>query len=306
VLSQKFHVLYVGATSGIDLIGIIAGGENNAINTTSDLKHSVEAMEEDLISLFLSDEYLGKIQKQVDIFQNPFKTFIEFSVGYAFLRSSHTDDIVEAVKIAAGRAEMRKRIKIDELTEELFYIIDNGDVETYFQPIVDIRDKRVFAHEALVRGPENSKLRSPALLFKIAHLSGMEMDLDRVVRRIHIRNFKTYMNEHSDALLAINLGPFTSMFVDEIDGDLGKSDIPKEQVIWEVSEKTYIDDFVAFSRVIDFLVSAGYKVAVDDFGAGATTFKLIFSIYTHIVKIDRSFINDIGNDNAKKCFSNGS
>jgi EAL domain-containing protein (putative c-di-GMP-specific phosphodiesterase class I) len=180
--------------------------------------------------------------------------------------------------------------------------VDTGSVYTYLQPIVDVKGKRVYAHEALARGPKGSPLRRPDLLFKIAHHNGMEMDLDRIVRRKHIETFKRYVKDHKDALLSINLGPFTPMFIDDIEKDLKDADIPKENIIWEVSEKTYIDDFTAFARVIDFLVSSGYQVAVDDFGAGATTFKLIFSINTQIVKVDRSFIENVGDDASKKMF----
>ena len=301
-LTRSFNVLYVGATTGVDLFAIVVPQTDEEFAAPDMLKQRVEDMEDDLIALFLSDAYLGMIQRQVDIFKNPFRTFVEFAVGYAFLRSADTDDIVEAVKLALGRADMRRRIKIDDLSRELYHIVDTGDVYTYFQPIVDVKAKKVYAHEALVRGPEGSPLRRPDLLFKIAHHNGMEIDLDRIVRRKHIETFRHYVRAHKDALLSINLGPFTPMFIDDIEKDLKDANIPKENIIWEVSEKTYIDDFTAFARVIDFLVSAGYQVAIDDFGAGATTFKLIFSINTNIIKVDRSFIHDVNKDPAKKMF----
>ncbi|UZN23652.1 EAL domain-containing protein [bacterium 3DAC] len=301
-LSRYFDVIYVGSTSGIDLFAIVLPKFGADVSDSEALKNKVESLEDDLIAVFLSDVSIRRIQKQVDIFRNPFRTFVEFAVGYAFLRSADTDDIVEAVKLALGRADMRRRIKIDELSRELYHILDTGSVYTYFQPIIDVKEKKIYAHEALVRGPEGSLLRSPALLFKIAHYNGMEMDLDRIVRRKHIETFKNYVKENKNALLSINLGPFTPMFIDDIEKDLKYAGIPKENIIWEVSEKTYIDDFAAFARVIDLLVSEGYQVAVDDFGAGATTFKLIFSINTRIVKIDRSFIENVSQDVTKQMF----
>ncbi|NOZ92496.1 MAG: EAL domain-containing protein [Dictyoglomi bacterium] len=301
-LSRYFDVIYVDTTSGVDLFAIVLPKFGADVSDTESLKDHVEVVENGLIDVFLSDTYIGRIQRQINVFRNPFRTFIEFAVGYAFLRSADTDDIVEAVKLALGRADMRRRVKIDELSRELYHILDTGSVYTYFQPIIDVKEKKVYAHEALVRGPEGSLLRSPALLFKIAHYNGMEMDLDRIVRRKHIETFKKYVKEKKNALLSINLGPFTPMFMDDIEKDLKYAGIPKESIIWEVSENTYIDDFTAFARVIDLLVSEGYQVAVDDFGAGATTFKLIFSINTQIVKIDRSFIENVNQDSAKQMF----
>ncbi len=301
VLERHFNVLYVGATSGVDLFAVIVPKENEIVDTVSELTRRVEAMEDDMISVFLGPEYLGRIQKQVDIFKNPFKTMVEFAIGYSFLKSTSVDDIIESVKLALGRADMRRRIKVDELTRELYYILDSGNVETYFQPIIDVKNKSIYAYEALVRGPKGSPLRRPDLLFKVAYLNHVELDLDRMVRRIHIENFKRIYGD-SRGKLSLNLGPVTPMFIEDVDRDLKGASIPKEYVIWEVSEKTYIDDFTAFSRTIDFLVSSGYHVAVDDFGAGATTFKLIFSINTQLIKIDRSFIESVNTDQSKQMF----
>ena len=302
VLSQYVNVLYVGSTSSIDLFAIITEKEGYKIDTLEKMESMVNIMEEDLISVFLSESYLGRLQKQFDIFKNPFRTFVEFAVGYSQIKSANIDDIVESVKIALGRADMRRRVKIDDLTRELYRIIDNEDVDTYFQPIVDIREKRVYAHEALVRGPMGSPLRSPYVLFKIANYNNMEMYLDSLVRRKHLKRFSEYVKNHKNAMLSVNLGPFTPMFLDDMERDLKLVGLSKENIIWEVSEKTYIDDFTAFARTIDFLVSQGYKVAVDDFGAGTTTFKLIFSINTQIIKVDRSLIDNIHEDMAKRVF----
>jgi len=302
VLSQYVNVIYVGSTSGIDLFAIVTEKEGYKINTLKKLENMVNIMEEDLISVFLSEGYMGRLQKQFDIFKNPFRTFIEFAVGYSLVKSANIDDIVESVKIAIGRADMRRRVKIDDLTRELYRIIDNEDVDTYFQPIVDIKEKRVYAHEALVRAPMGSPLRSPYLLFKIAHYNNMEMYLDGLVRRKHLQRFSEYVKTHRNAILSLNLGPFTPMFLRDMERDLKRVGLSKENIIWEVSEKTYIDDFTAFARTIDFLVSQGYKVAIDDFGAGTTTFKLIFSINTQIIKVDRSLVENIHKDMAKRTF----
>ena len=302
VLSHYTDVIYVGATSGIDLFAIAVPKKGDKIDALEKLETVVDIMEEDLISVFLSESYVGRLQKQFDIFQNPFRTFIEFAAGYAFLKSASVDDIVESVKIALGRADMRRRVKIDDLTRELYHIIDTENVDTYFQPIIDIKERRVYAHEALVRGPSGSPLRSPYLLFKIAHYNNMEIYLDRLVRRGHLKRFSAHIKEHRDARLSINLGPFTPMFIDDVEKDLRSVGIPKENIIWEVSEKTYIDDFTAFARTIDFLVAQGYRVAIDDFGAGTTTFKLIFSINTEIIKVDRSFVENVNEDITKRMF----
>lgn len=299
VIDKHFHTLYVGNTVGIDLFAIALPDSERGYDNIDKM---VELLEEDAISVFLSEAYLGRIQKQIDVFQNPFRSFIEFALGYAYLHSPGLDDIIEAVKVAVARADMRRRVKIDELSRELFYIIDREDIYTYYQPIIDVKTKTLYAHEALARGPKGSKLHRPDILFKVALYNDMLMDLDKIVRSRHIQHFKDYAKEHKNARLAINLGPFTPMFMDDIDKELKKVGLSRDHIIWEISEKTYIDDFIAFSRVIDFINSMGYTVAIDDFGAGVTTFKLIFSIHTHVIKLDMSLVRDIDKDPVKQFF----
>jgi EAL domain-containing protein (putative c-di-GMP-specific phosphodiesterase class I) len=299
VLGRSFDVVYVGITHGIDLFAVVVPKKRL---TPDGLEDEIEVLEDDLIALFLSDGYIGRIKRQVDVFQNPFKSFMEFAVGYSLIKSGGIDDITVAVKMALARADIRRRKKLDDLSLELFRILDEEDVHSVFQPIVDIKERKIYAHEALLRGPEGSPLRSPELLFRVAHLNRVEMDLDRLARRHHLKVFRSYLDTHPGARLTVNLGPFMPMFLEDVMKDMEMFRVPRDSVIWEVSERTYIDDFPAFARTIDFLVSQGYKVAVDDFGAGATTFKMIYSIDAQIIKIDRSFVEDVDRAPEKREF----
>ncbi len=300
-LSEHFEPLLVMVTSSLDIVSV-ATFHNEIAPSEKELESRIRALENDMVDFFMSDRFLGRIKDQVDIFQNPFKSMFDFSIGYAFVRSGDEDELISALRIAMKGAEVRRSSKYDNLTKELLRIIDRKRIETYFQPILDLREKRVYAYEALARGPRGSKLRRPDLLFKVAVYNNLELELDRLARRIHIENFSKMMKDQKHVKLTVNLGPSTPLFVDEVEKDLKKADIPKDGIIWEVSERTYIDDFTAFSRVIEYLRSNGYLIAVDDFGAGATTFKLIFSIYTNVIKIDKNLVDGVQNDEAKKMF----
>ena len=290
-LKKHFEVVGVVKIGPFDLAAFVDFKDGTP--DEHNLSGMMGRLEMDMIEFLTGPDYLGRIKEQVDILTSPFKSFVDFSIGHAFIRRGDEDGVVTAINVALKDAEARKTSKLSRLTEELLRIIDRQDVQTYFQPIVDLKEKRIFALEALLRGPSSSVLRSPDLMFRIAAYNGLEMELDRLARRKHLERFKEVMNE-IDSFLTINLGPLTPVFIDEVDRDMRKLGIPPERVIWEVSERTYVDDFAAFSRVMDFLIKSGYRVAVDDFGAGATSFKLTFSIDANIIKIDRSLIKDVG------------
>ena len=300
-LSHHFEPLTVSVTSSMDIVSVVVFSES-MLPSEKELESRIRDLEDDMADFFLSESFLGRIKKQVDIFQNPFKNLFDFSIGYAFIRSPREDDVMSALMIASKGAEVRKSSKFDDLTKELLRIIDRRRLESHFQPIIDLKDKKVYAYEALARGPKGSKLRRPDILFKVALYNGLEIELDRLARKTHIEKFKEIFKDQRDVKLTVNLGPFTPLLVDEVERDLKKAGIPRDRVIWEVSERTFIDDFAAFSRVIDYLNSNDYLIAVDDFGAGATTFKLIFSIYTNIIKIDKNLVEGVQADSAKKMF----
>ena len=159
--------------------------------------------------------------------------------------------------------------------------------------------KRGTCEEDPVRGPKGSKLRDPKILFKVAALNGLEMELDKLARRIHLKRFSEMMKGRK-VHITVNLGPFTPMMMDQVDEDIRSFGIPPGLVIWEVSERTYVDDFTAFTRVISFLTSRGYKVAVDDFGAGATSLKLAYSIDAEVIKVDMDLVKGVDENYSKR------
>ena len=295
-LSRHFEVLDVIKIGPFDLASIVDFKDH--FPNEEELKNMMTNLEVDIVDFLMSEKYLGKIKEQIDIFADPFKSLVDFSIGHSFLRKADEDGLITAINVAFKDAEVQKKVKVDKLSEELLRILDRHDLESYFQPIVDLKEKRVVAYEALIRGPEGSLLRNPEILFKVAASSGLELELDKLARRKHLEKFKE--SGIRDAYITINLGPTTPLFIDEIEKDMRKYDIPPESVIWEISERTYVDDFAAFLRVVDFLTSKGYRVAVDDFGSGATTFKLTFSLKSHFIKIDKGIVRNVHENENKR------
>ncbi len=300
-LQRYFEVIEIASAGPFNVAAVV---DTEKIPNEEELSNLMDRIEEDVVSFLLSSKYFGKIKDQVDIFMAPFKSLVDFSIGHAFIRKADEDGIISALNIAFKDTSVRKSVKMSKLTEELLRILDRQDLETYFQPIVDLKDKRAVAYEALIRGPKGSILRRPDILFKVAVINGLEIELDKLARRKHLERFKRcFFNGCSGSiLLTVNLGPQTPMFVDEIDKDTQRYGISPENVIWEISERAYIDDFPAFVRVVNYLSEKGYKVAVDDFGSGATSLKLTFSIKSDFIKIDKELISGIDKRADKQVF----
>ncbi len=156
-----------------------------------------------------------------------------------------------------------------------------------FQPIVDVRQKRVFAYEALLRTDEES-LRRPDIFIATAERLDKVHQLGRVVRA---NVAKASVDAPADALLFVNLH---GLELD--DEELFAMDSPLSRlaprVVLEITERTGLDPAAGPARVA-MLRKLGYRIAVDDLGAGYAALGALASLEPEIVKLDMSLIRDI-------------
>lgn len=171
-----------------------------------------------------------------------------------------------------------------------------------FQPIVDARTRQVISYEALVRGPKGE----PALDI----LSKLSRDnaygFDREVRRKAIRlasRLKLDKNLH------INLLPFGDTLTNlNIAATLRASaeyGFPLENIIFEITEDEVLTDHRNLIDVIRQYHGFSFRTAIDDFGAGYSGLKLLVCYQPNYVKVDRSLIACIDQDEVKQTVFQG-
>jgi EAL domain-containing protein (putative c-di-GMP-specific phosphodiesterase class I) len=156
-----------------------------------------------------------------------------------------------------------------------------------FQPIVDVANRRVFAYEALVRTDEES-LRRPDILIAAAERLGRVHVLGRAVRSAVAA---AACRAPKDALLFVNVHG-----LDLTDEDLFTPGTPLAElaphVVLEITERTGLDLEAGPSRIA-MLRRLGYRIAIDDLGAGYSSLDTLATLEPEIVKLDMSLIRDI-------------
>lgn len=192
--------------------------------------------------------------------------------------------------------------KVDtSLEDELDLILLNGEIRTVYQPIVCLEDGCILGYEALSRGKRGSKLESPEALFSLASKSNKSWDLELLCRRKAIERAK---NIDKNKMLFINVDPrifkdinFRKGFTKEF---LEKNNIEHHNIIFEITEKTAIKDYKKFNEALSHYKEQGYKIAIDDIGAGYSGLKMLSEVKPHYVKIDMDLIRDIHKDTFKQ------
>ncbi|HET9625063.1 MAG TPA: EAL domain-containing protein [Kofleriaceae bacterium] len=163
-----------------------------------------------------------------------------------------------------------------------------------FQPIVELSTNRTFAYEALVRTDEES-LKRPDVLIAAAERLGRIHDLGRVVRS-HVAQAVRAMPDH--ALVFVNVHGL-ELTDEDLFGDTCALASLAPRVVLEITERIGLDAVAGPARVA-MLRQRGYRIAVDDLGAGYAALGALATLEPEVVKLDMSLVRDIDRHPTKR------
>ena len=163
-----------------------------------------------------------------------------------------------------------------------------------FQPIIDVHRKKIFAYEALLRTDEESLRRTDIFIATAERLDKIHL-LGRTVRS-HVA--RAAADAPGDALLFVNVHglELTDEALFSEDSPLAKL---APRVVLEIPERTGLDPAAGPTRVA-MLRKLGYRIAVDDLGAGYAALGALATLEPEIVKLDMSLVRDIDRHPTKR------
>lgn len=180
-------------------------------------------------------------------------------------------------------------------------VLQDGALRSFFQPIVDLEKGDVIGYEALIRGPADSLLFTPDVLFDLASRSGRTFELERQCRRLHTERFaelglagRLFLNISPDALLHPAHG------MDLRQGG-GGPDVMARTVI-ELTESATPNSYEHLRQAAADYRGYGFQIAIDDLGAGFSSLRLWSELRPEFVKIDKYFIRGLEADPVKRQF----
>ena len=164
-----------------------------------------------------------------------------------------------------------------------------------YQPIVHAADSSVFAYEALLR-VEEPLLPHPGAVLAAAERASRVHDVGRAVRDSVV---SASSSAHDDWLLFVNLHP-----TDLMDETLYLPDSPftaiASRVVLEVTERASLDHISELSSRVAALRALGFKIALDDLGAGYAGLTSFAQLEPEFVKLDMSLIRNLDQSPTKR------
>ncbi len=173
--------------------------------------------------------------------------------------------------------------------------IHNGNIISYFQPIIDNKTQTVSKYESLVRlVSEDGKVLAPFFFLDTAKKGKYYTQITQIVLQ---NSFKALLLTDKD--ISINLSAIDielEVVRDEIFTLLEKNKQDANRVIFELLEDESIQELETIKIFIKDVKVYGVKIAIDDFGAGYSNFERLLEYQPDILKIDGSLIKNIETD----------
>lgn len=196
-------------------------------------------------------------------------------------------------------------IKHLRLHEELHIAIKNNNWQLFYQPKFDIKLGKVVGAEALIRWdhPERGIL-SPYEFIDFAEQHGLILPIGDWVINQSCLQLKSLIDlGFRDCKIAINLASVQLMqpdIVNDIFTSLDRYKVSPMLFEVEVTETNLIDNIEVATQSLQRLSARGITVAIDDFGTGYSSLSYLKSLPIDSLKIDRTFIKDLQNDDNDK------
>ncbi|WP_109808758.1 EAL domain-containing protein [Sphingosinithalassobacter portus] len=187
------------------------------------------------------------------------------------------------------------------LETELREVIENDGIDLAYQPVLSAKTGQITSAEALARWthPDRGPIR-PDIFISLAEECGL---IDRLGEQLLRRACRDAQGWPDHVRVAVNLSPLqflSGKLIETVQQALDDSGIRADRVQLEVTEGLVIRDVEGTFQQLEQLRALGIQVLIDDFGVGYSSLSYFQRFPFDKVKIDKSFVDEIGTSRAAK------
>ena len=168
--------------------------------------------------------------------------------------------------------------------------IEGRRVIPFFQPILDVATQKVVAYEVLSRIDMGGEVMRADEFVEIAEKMGVIHRLDILVIEQALQQLK---EQGHDGYIFINLSPRAMVLKDfghTIRQLVSASGIPHDRIVFEITERDTVKNISLLERFLNELKSEGFKLAIDDFGSGFSSFHYVRRFPVDFLKLEGDFV----------------
>jgi diguanylate cyclase (GGDEF)-like protein len=273
----------------------------------------VEDATDQRIAVSVADRVLKALNRPFTIGEHEVVVSASVGIELATDYNSDADDLLRNADVAMYSAKnagkgcysvfensmhhaLVKRLQIEQ---DLREAITTNAFTVMYQPIVRLPELGLRGFEALVRWNHPTRgMVSPADFIPIAEELGLIVPIGRYVLQEACRVLRAWHLElgRNDFAISVNLSPKQV----EHDGletivseELAASGLEPRHLVLEITESAVVKDPQLTAKRLQKVADLGVKLAIDDFGTGYSSLSYLRDLPVHILKVDRSFVNDL-------------
>jgi diguanylate cyclase (GGDEF)-like protein/PAS domain S-box-containing protein len=278
---------------------------------------------EDVHDLLATEQVANRL---IDCLRSPFtiagrEVFVGVSIGIALGADDvQPEDLVRDADLAMYRAKERGRRRYEvfaadlgdqarnrlELEADLRRGIEQGQLRLHYQPEIDLAEGRLVGVEALVRWEHPTRgLLVPAQFIPIAEETGLIIPLGAWVLEQACLELRRWTAEHPDRppmRMSVNVSGRQleqhRRLVNTVASVLQETAVDPTLLTLELTESVLMDNTELTVTTLRELRALGVEIAIDDFGTGYSSLNYLKHFPISTLKLDRSFVHGIGNDDA--------
>jgi diguanylate cyclase (GGDEF)-like protein/PAS domain S-box-containing protein len=264
----------------------------------------------------------GKARHLCEVIERPFmiagqQLFVRASIGICLTKpGATTGELLRNADIAMYDAKQRgggtytifdqamhHRILARLTTEsDLRRAVERSLMEAHYQPIVDLTTGRVHSLEVLARWPEGWPRLTPAEFIPIAEECGLIVPLGAHILRTGLTALARWRAAGllgDETCVSVNISPRQlddPTLPEQILDALEESGLPPDALLLEITESTLMHEPERISRIVSEVCANGVGLHLDDFGTGYSSLTALLQFPVQALKIDRTFVNHVDND----------
>ncbi len=268
--------------------------------------------------LFSGNGFLDDMETRTELYESYYTTLIpelgKYQISFKYGRyhipkgEVNVDDIINKLNLAHRISKENKGVKIydydesytkkileeAELTSKMNDALLNNEFEIYLQPKFSLRTDTLIGAEALVRWKEESgNMIYPNSFIPLFEKNGFIVDLDKyILDNVCLLIKKWFAEGLKPISVAVNCSRLNlndKNFVQTITKIVDEHQIPHNLIEIELTETTTIENESSVDKLFYDLRANGFKISIDDFGAGYSSLSLLKNLKVDTLKMDRSF-----------------
>jgi diguanylate cyclase (GGDEF)-like protein len=277
------------------------------------------------------EEVIPVARRILEAIREPFvlngrETFVSCSIGVAFGQAGGHDaqDLMVRADLAMYQAKKQGKDRFEvfqpelqaefqaalQMEADLRRAIVRHEFQLRYQPIVHLRTEKISGFEALIRWEHPERGTIPPLDFiPLAEETGLIVPIGEWVLREACRQAAEW-NRRRDVPLTVSVN-LSAVQLDQgvlpelVESVLAETGLPATCLVIELTESLLVDHRPGTLEQLQAVKAMGVRLAIDDFGTGYSSLAYLRRFPVDIIKIDKSFVDDVGDEPAAAALTLG-